>query len=276
MLEQILSQRAEFKEVEKAAAEGDYVRCGYEGTLDGKPLIETFPELPAMYGTQKTTWEEAGAKESPGVRAIIDGVVGMKAGDEKSVNMDFPEDFEPADLAGKSVTYAIKVEEVREKVMPEMDAAFFEALKVKDEAELREQVAENIKNQKQQQNFQAERQQITDQLLQAVDLELPQSGLESETEALLRNFMQRNMQQGASEADFEKNKAELHASATQAAIERMKSRIILGKIAEKEKIKAENEDFSRLIMQEAMQTGQKPEKLVKEIQRIKAASTVCD
>ena len=159
------------------------------------------------------------------------------------------------------------MEEVREKVMPEMDAAFFEALKVKDESELREQISENIKNQKQQQNFQAERQQITDQLLQAVDLELPQSGVENETEALLRDFMQRNMQQGAKEADFEKNKAELHAGASKAAVDRMKSRIILGKIAEKEKIKAESQDFSQIIMQEAMQTGQKPEKLVKEIQK---------
>ena len=267
MLDQILSQRAEFKEVEKAAAAGDYVRCGYEGSLDGKALTETFPELPPMYGSQKTTWEEAGAENAPGVRAIVDGVVGMKAGDEKTVTMDFPEDFEPADLAGKSVEYAIKVEEVREKIMPEMDAAFFEALKVKDEAELREQVSENIKNQKQQQNFQAERQQITDQLLQAVELELPQSGVENETEALLRDFMQRNMQQGASEADFEQNKAELHAGASKAAVDRMKSRIILGKIAEKEKIKAENDDFSRLIMQEAMQSGQKPDKIVKEIQK---------
>ena len=95
-------------------------------------------------------------------------------------------------------------------------------------------------------------------MLEAVDLELPQSGVENETEALLRDFMQRNMQQGANEADFEKNKAELHAGASKAAVDRMKSRIILGKIAEKEKIKAESEDFSRLIMQEAMQTGQKP------------------
>ncbi|CAI8331152.1 MAG: Trigger factor [Opitutia bacterium UBA7350] len=267
MLDQILGQRAEFKEVEKPAVEGNYVRCGYEGSIDEKPLTETYPELPSIYGTQKTTWEEAGAKESPGVRAIIDGVVGMKAGDEKSVTMDFPEDFEMAELAGKSVIYVIKVEEVREKIMPKMDAAFFEALKVKDEAELREQITENIKNQKQQQNFQEERQQITDQLLQAVDLELPQSGVDNETEALLRDFMQRNMQQGASEADFEKNKAALHASASKSAIDRMKSRIILGKIAEKEKIKAENDDFSRLIMQEAMQTGQKPEKLVKDIQK---------
>lgn len=267
MLDQILSQRAEFKVVEQAAKAGNYVRCGYEGQIEGKPVTETFPELPAMYGTQKTTWEEAGAENAPGVRAIVDGVIGMKAGDEKTVTMEFPADFEPADLAGKSVDYALKVEEVREKEMPEMDAAFFEAIKVKDEAELREQIESNIKNQKEQQNFQAERQQITDQLLQSVELPLPESGLENETQQLLREFMQRNLQQGASEADFEKNKDELHAGASKAAADRMKSRIILGKIAENEKIKADNEDFSRIIMQEAMQTGQKPEKLVKEIQK---------
>lgn len=267
MLNQILSQRAEYNVVEKAAAAGDYVRCGYNGTIEGVSVSETFAELPPMYGTQKTTWEEAGAENAPGVRAIVDGIVGMQAGDEKTVTMDYPKDFEPADLAGKKVEYTIKVEEVREKVMPEMDAAFFEALKVKDGAELREQVGSNIQNQKKQQNFQAERQQITDQLLQAIDLPLPESGIESETRSILQDFMQRNMQQGANADDFEKNKDELHAGASKAASDRLKSRIILGKIAEKEKIKAENEDFSRMIMQEAMQGGQKPEKLVKDIQK---------
>ena len=105
-------------------------------------LIETFPELPAMYGTQKITWEEAGATDSPGVRAIVDGVVGRNK--QEDGHHGIAEDFEPAD-SRKIDQYAIKVEEVREKVMPEMDAAFFEALKVKDEAELREQITENIK-----------------------------------------------------------------------------------------------------------------------------------
>lgn len=266
MFNQILSQRAEFNVVEKAAAKGDYVRCGYEGKIGDDLVADLVPDA-SMYGTQKTTWEEAGSEDAPGVRAVIDGLVGMKAGDEKEVTMDFPEDFEVVALAGKTAVYSLKAEEVREKVMPELTEDFFKSLQVKDEAELRKQIGENISNQKQQQNFQAERQQITEQLNSAVELALPESGVASETDSILRDFMQRNMQQGATAEDFEKQKEQLHKGASEAAAARLKSRFILGKIAEKEKIKVENEDFSRVIMNQAMQTGQKPDALVKELQK---------
>jgi trigger factor len=266
MLEQLLSQRAEFNVAEKAAEQGDYVRCGYEGKIGDELVADLVPETP-MFGTQATTWEEAGAEGTPGVQAIVDGVVGMKAGDEKEVTMEFPEDFKPEALAGKTAVYSIKAEEVREKVMPAMDDEFFKSVQVKDEAELRERIGENIENQKKQQNANAERQQITEQLLASVEFAIPESGIESETEAVLRDFMQRNMQQGASEADFEAHKEQLHEGASKAAHDRLKSRLILSKIAEKEKVQAENDDFSRMIMMEAQQSGQKPEKIVKEIQK---------
>jgi len=266
MMEQILSQRAEFNVAEKAAEKGDYVRCGYVGKIGDELVADLVPDAP-MFGTQATTWEEAGAEGTPGVQAIVDGVIGMKAGDEKEVTMEFPKDFKPEALAGKSAVYSIKAEEVREKVMPEMDDAFFESMQVKDEAELRERISENIENQKKQQNANTERQQITEHLLGSVEFAVPESGIESETEAVLRDFMQRNMQQGASEADFEANKDQLHEGATKAAHDRLKSRLILSKIAEKEKVQAENDDFSRMIMMEAQQSGQKPEKIVKEIQK---------
>ena len=96
---------------------------------------------------------------------------------------------------------------------------------------------------------------------------IAESGVESETEAVLRDFMQRNMQQGVPADEFEKNKEQLHQGASSAARDRLKSRLILSKIAEKEKVKVENDDFSRMIMMEAQQTGQKPEKLVKELQK---------
>lgn len=266
MMEQILSQRAEFNVAEKAADKGDYVRCGYEGKIGDELVADLVPDAP-MFGTQATTWEEAGAEGTPGVQAIVDGVIGMKAGDEKEVTMEFPKDFKPEALAGKSAVYSIKAEEVREKVMPEMDDAFFESMQVKDEAELRERISENIENQKKQQNANTERQQITEHLLGSVEFAVPESGIENETEAVLRDFMQRNMQQGASEADFEANKDQLHEGATKAAHDRLKSRLILSKIAEQEKVQAENDDFSRMIMMEAQQSGQKPEKIVKEIQK---------
>ncbi|HAZ00009.1 MAG TPA: trigger factor [Opitutae bacterium] len=266
MLDQILSQRAEFNVAEKAAEKGDYVQCGYVGKIGDELVADLVPDA-TMYGSQKTTWEEAGSEDAPGVRAIIDGLVGMKAGDAKEVTMEFPEDFKPEALAGKTAVYSLEAKEVREKVMPEMDEAFFKSLQVKDEAELRERIAENISNQKKQQNANAERQQITEELLKAVDFPIPESGVERETESVLRDFMRRNMQQGVSAEEFEKHKESLHEGASKAAHDRLKSRLILTKIAEKEKIKVENEDFSRMIMMEAQQTGQNPEKVVKELRK---------
>ncbi len=266
MLDQILSQRAEFNVAEKAAEKGDYVQCGYVGKIGDELVADLVPDA-TMYGSQKTTWEEAGSEDAPGVRAIIDGLVGMKAGDTKEVTMEFPEDFKPEALAGKTAVYSLEAKEVREKVMPEMDEAFFKSLQVKDEAELRERIAENISNQKKQQNANAERQQITEELLKAVDFPIPESGVERETESVLRDFMRRNMQQGVSAEEFEKHKESLHEGASKAAHDRLKSRLILTKIAEKEKIKVENEDFSRMIMMEAQQTGQNPEKVVKELRK---------
>lgn len=266
MIDQILSQRAEYNVVEKAAGKGDYVRCSYEGKIGDEAVAELVPDAP-MYGTQKVTWEEAGAENSPGVSAISEGLVGMKAGDEKEVTMEFPKDFKPEALAGKTAVYQIKTEEVREKVMPKMDEDFFKSIQVKDEAELRERISENIENQKKQQNANVERQQITEQLLKSVEFAIPESGIENETEAVLRDFMQRNMQQGIPAEEFEKNKEQLHEGASSAARDRLKSRLILSKIAEQEKIKVENDDFSRMIMMEAQQTGEKPDKLVKELQK---------
>lgn len=266
MFDQILSQRAEYNVAEKAAAKGDYVQCAYEGKIGDELVADLVPESP-MYGTQKTTWEEAGAEEAPGVRAIIDGLVGMKAGDTKEVTMEFPEDFKPEALAGKTAVYSLEAKEVREKIMPVLDEAFFKGLQVADEAELRSKIAENIENQKKQQNANAERQQITEELVKAVDFPIPESGVEAETEAVLRDFMQRNMQQGVSAEEFEKHKDSLHEGASKAAHDRLKSRLILTKIAEKEKVQVENEDFSRMIMMEAQQSGQNPEKLVKELRK---------
>ena len=266
MLDQILGQRAEYNVAEKAAEKGDYVQCAYEGKIDTEIVADLVPETP-MFGTQANTWEEAGNEDAPGVRAIVDGLVGMKAGETKEVTMEFPEDFKPEALAGKTVVYSVEAKEVREKVMPEMNDAFFESMQVKDENELRAKISENIENQKKQQNANGERQQITEELIKSVDFPIPESGIESETEAVLRDFMQRNMQQGVSVEEFEKHKESLHEGASKAAHDRFKSRLILTKIAEKEKIKVENEDFSRMIMMEAQQAGQNPDKLVKELQK---------
>lgn len=266
VINQILGQRAEFKTIEKAAETGDYVKCSYEGKIGEEMIAEIIPDKP-IWGTQKNTWEEAGTDHPYGVPAIISGLVGMGAGSKKEVTMNFAEDFEIKELAGKTATYSLEVEEVRQKILPEMDVAFFESMQLKNEAELRERISQSLEDQKKQQNSSDERRQITDQLIESVDFPLPESGIEAERRSILQEFMQRNMQKGASESDFEAQKEELHEEAGKAAHSRLKTRLILNKIALKESVQVENDDFGRLIMLEAQQTGQKPEKLVKEIQK---------
>lgn len=266
MIGYILGQRAEFKPVNKIIEKGNYVQCAYTGKI-GDTLIEEIAPNEAMYGTQKSTWEEAGAENAPGVPAIVEGLIGMQKDETKEVEMDFPADFKVEALAGKKASYEIKVTDIREKILPEMDEAFFESMQVKDEKAFRDQIKGTIEQKKENEIANGNRQQIIDHLIQFVTVPLPESGIDSERESILKDFMQKNMQQGVSEEDFEKNKEALHASATQMAESRLKSFIILDMIAEKESIKVENDDLNSAIIQHASMTGQKPEAFVKELKK---------
>ena len=263
---QLQEQRAAYNEIEGAAEDDDYVRCSYVGSIGEQAISEILTEETG-YGEQKDTWERAGNTETSKIIAIAEALVGMQAGDTKTVEMEFPEDFSVEAIAGKTGNYSLEVAEVRRKELPEIDASFCEGLGLKDAQELRERMRDNLVQRKQQANAESEREQISRQLLDNVDIEIPQSGIESETELVLRDFMYKNIQQGAKPEDFEENKAELHEGATAAAKTRLKSRFILSKIAEVEKVKVENDDMSRMIMMEAQQSGEKPEKLVKALQK---------
>jgi trigger factor len=73
------------------------------------------------------------------------------------------------------------------------------------------------------------------------------------------------MRRGVPQEQFEKNKQELHDSATKAAVSRVKVQLILAKIAEAEKIKVDEKDFNNWLMREAMRGGQRPDKLMKDL-----------
>ena len=157
---------------------------------------------------------EAG-EDAPGVSAVVDGLVGMKAGETKEVTMEFPQDFKPKPSQERLLFIASKPKKCV-KVMPEMDDAFFESMQVKDENELRAKISENIENQKKQQNASGERQQITEELVKSVDFPILRAV--SVRPSRLRDFMQRNMQQGVSAEEFEKHKESLHEGASKAAM----------------------------------------------------------
>lgn len=267
VIEGMRAERADFKVAERAAQKGDYVRFGYEGTLDGKPLADVVGDK-GIYAKAPQTWEEVeGASQGllPGMAQQLDGV---KAGDKKDVSISFPAEFGavPA-LAGKTASYAIDIQEVRERVLPALDEAFFKASQVEGLDQLKEQIRQGLTRRKQSENNAAMRKQITEALLARADFPAPESMVASERDGVLRQFIEDNMRRGVPQEEFEKNKKDLFESATRAAVSRVKVQLILGKIAEREKLKVGEKDINDWLMREAMRSGQRPDKVAKELGR---------
>jgi trigger factor len=263
VIQGLRAERADFKAVERPAQKGDYVKLGYEGKIDGKPITELAPDK-QLYGKAPQTWEEVEGNQDGVIPGLGQQLAGLKAGDKKDVTVTFPADFAavPA-LAGKAAQYSVEVQEVRERTLPPLDTEFFKAHQADDLAALQSSIRSNIKMQKEHQNRVAQRRQVTDQLGASVEFPVPDSLVEAETQSVLRQFIEENMRRGVPQEQFEKDKVELFANAKKAATNRVKLQLILAKIAEAEKITVTNDDINNFLYREAMRSGQKPDKLAK-------------
>lgn len=120
-IEILRKQRVTYAAADRAAANDDQVNIDFRGTLDG----EVFPG-----------GEGEGAELVLGagrwLKDFENQVVGMKAGESKSFDMDFPADYPTKELAGKTVTFAVILNSVGAPVLPEVDAEFAKSLGVAD------------------------------------------------------------------------------------------------------------------------------------------------
>jgi len=256
------TERADFKVAARAAQKGDYVKLAYEGRVDGKPILELAPDK-QIYGKVPQTWEEVEGQEGviPGLGAQLAGV---KAGDKKDVTVTFPAGFTPvAALAGKSAIYAVEIQEVRERVLPELNEEFFKSQQVDSLEALRTKVREDLKLRKGYENRTAQRRQVSDALAARANFTVPESLVEGETQNMLRQFIGENLRRGVPQESFEKDKKQLYEDAHQAATARVKVQMMLAKIAEQEKITVTEKDIDNFIYREAARSRQSPEKIIK-------------
>lgn len=263
VIEGLRGERAEFKVAERPAAKSDYVKLAYEGSLDGKPITDLAPDK-QIYGKVPQTWEEVEGANEGVIPGLGKHLAGLKAGDKKTVEISFPADFAPVPaLAGKTASYAIEVQEIRERALPPLDDAFFKANQADSLDALKASVRNNLKLQKEYQNRSEQRRQVTEALAAKVDFPVPDSLVESETQGVLRQFIEENMRRGIPQEQFEKDKKQLFENARQAAAKRVKVQLLLAKVAEAEKLQVTEKDIDAFIYREAMRTQQKPDKLVK-------------
>ncbi len=266
VVEETRRVRAGYEVVEREAAKGDYVKVSYEGKIGERPITEIAPKA-VIFGTQKNTWEEAGAEESPGVRAVVDALIGMKAGDNKEVEMDFGEDFPIDELAGQKGRYAIEVHEVREQLLPEMNEEFLKELGLESVEKFRENIRRDLAHRKRDERLTAQGRRVSAELCKRIEFPLPESAVEEEARNIIRDLIEQNMRRGIPKEEFEKHKDDIYRAARQAAAVRVKLNIILDRIASEEKIIIEEKDMQQQIMIEAVATRTRPQKLVKELRK---------
>ena len=263
VIQNLRAERADFKAADRPAQKGDYVKLAYEGKVDGKAITELAPDK-ELYGKVPQTWEEVEGVNEGVIPGLGQHLAGLKPGQKKDIGIQFPADFSPVPaLAGKAAVYAVEVQEIRERVLPELNAEFFKAQQVDDLAGLQAQVRNNLKLQKEYQNRNAQRQQVTEQLAAKVDFPVPDSLVDAETQGVLRQFIEEQMRRGVPQEQFEKDKKQLFEGARKAATGRVKVQLILARIAEQEKIEITNDDLNNFIYNEAMRSGQKPDKVAK-------------
>jgi len=261
----IRKEKAEFSPVEREAAEGDYVKFSHEGSIDGTPISEIVADKP-IYAKMPQTWEEIGSDQGL-IPGLGDQLQGLKTGDKSDLEVEFPADFTVEELQGKKAVYSVEILEVRERKLPEMDDAFFEAQQVKNLDELKERVKGWIEGQKKQERKADLRRQVSEKLTASVDFSLPESLVEAETENSMRQVVMENMQRGVAEDQLEANKEDIHAQSRQTAESRVKLQLILSQIAEKESVEVSDQDMSQFVFSQAYQSGQKPDQFVKELKK---------
>ena len=180
MIENLRRQKADWKEVDRASAEGDRVVVDFEGKLKG----ESFPggagaEVPVILGE--------GQMLPDFEKALFD----VSAGEEKAFKVKFPKDYQAEDLAGKKVDFDIKVHRVEEQELPPLDDSLAEAYGVEDGglAKLRDDVKDNMSRELDERIRADLREQAMSGLLEANPVEVPKALIHEEAHSMQREAM---------------------------------------------------------------------------------------
>jgi trigger factor len=181
MIESLRKQRATFAAVERAAADGDRVVVDFKGNIDGESFDGGSAEnIPVELGKGAMLKDF----EAP--------IIGMKAGESKTIAVTFPEDYHAEHLRGKQASFELTLKAVEETVLPELDDEFCTAFGVKEGgvAVLREEVRKNMVRELEQGIKRRLKQQVMDGLLAAHEFAVPTVMVEDEAGRVREQFSQ--------------------------------------------------------------------------------------
>ncbi len=253
-IDRILKNFAEKKKVEREAKNGDEVIIDFLGKKDGVAFdggkAEKFPL-------------ELGSKSF--IPGFEEGLIGKKAGDELSLDLEFPKDYHAKDLAGAKVVFEVKIHEVRENVEPEINKEFLSKLgDFKTKEEFEKQIEEDLKTQKQAEADEKFKDELVKKLAEVSKVPVPEILLEDQKRSIEMDMQQNLMYSGLSLEDYldrmGKTREEwLEKDVKEAAEMRVKSGLALAELSKVEKVKSDTRELDNRIAQLKEQYGNSKE-----------------
>ncbi|MGA8943058.1 MAG: trigger factor [Thermoactinomyces sp.] len=266
-LEKMQKQQGQLEAVEDGSVEnGDRVIIDFEGFVDGEPFEGGKAE--------QYTLEVGSGSFIPGFEEQL---VGMKPGEEKEIEVTFPEDYHADELKGKPALFKVKLHEIKRLNLPELDDEFAQDVSEFDTLdELKADIEKNLKEkaEKEKENF--IRNELVEKAAQNAEVEIPEVMIEQETENMLRQFEQRLMYQGLNLETYAKftgqDRDALKNQFKEDAKKRVLGNLTLEAIAKEENIDVSDEEVEAEIKQMAEEMGRDTE----EVRRILESQNALD
>ncbi|WP_029407508.1 trigger factor [Thiomicrorhabdus sp. Milos-T2] len=222
----------------KKAKMGEQVIIDFTGKIDGEAFEGGSAEdVPLELGSGRM------------IPGFEDGIVGMKKGEEKAIEVAFPEDYHADSLKGKTAVFDITVHSISTKVLPEIDEEFVKSFGIEDGSE--DSLVKEIKDSMEKELARAveskNRAAALKSLQEVVDVELPKSLIEQEVKNLMDRAVQSMQEQGVKPEDVKIEAVQFEDEAK----ERVKLGLILGDIIKANNIEASNEEVEAYIAEQA-------------------------
>ena len=247
-----LNSKAEMKEVEGATiAKGHHVVFDFEGVrADG-----TRPEN--MKGKEYVL-EIGSGQFIPGFE---DGMLGLKSGEEKNLELTFPKDYHMEDLRDEKVTFEVKVHEIKEKVFPEFTDELAKEFGFESVTDFETKQTDMLTKQKNRAADEKLHGEILEKLIEQNKFDVPKT-MVTQQENYLRTDLEKSLkQQGFNEQMMKEYFEKWSADVSSKAEFQVKSGLILEKLGDKYSIEATDADFDKKIEEMASQTGMETDKV---------------
>jgi trigger factor len=231
-LKQTQEMHAQYKAVEGRTAKlGDFVITDYICSVDGKEMEK-----------RNDDWIEL--KEEEYLKGFSAQLVGASVGEEKNVQISFPQDMADKRAAGKTAVFKMKIKEIKEKILPELnDDLAKQAGEYKDLSDLKQKLTEDLEKRDAAEKEAAFEQELLNELVKHNKIDLPNGLLQRRAEYLMDQARKRFLQQGGTDEVFDKDKEKMQKEFETEARRQVHIAFLLDEIADTQGIKAEETDL---------------------------------